>query len=114
MPADSILADFMSGLDPNILMLLYELALTNLDEAIMKVKMIEIGQKNVSGVIQVNAKMMQLETKNQVLQQQLAWEQATKLQPQAQPQSQLQQLFQQNNTQRFGRWRGQEKGRNPD
>ena len=89
MPADSILADFISGLDPNISMLLYGLALTNLDEAIMKAKMIEIGQKNASGAIQANAKMMQLETENQVLQQQLAWEQATKAQPQAQPQSQL-------------------------
>jgi len=67
MPADSILADFMSGLDSNISMLLYGLALTNLDEAIMKAKIIEIGQKNASGVIQVNAKMTQLETKNQVL-----------------------------------------------
>ncbi len=89
-PANSILADFMSGLDPNISMLLYGLALTNLNEAIMKAKMIEIGQKNASGVIQVNAKMMQLETENQVLQQQLAWEQATKPQPQTQPQSQPQ------------------------
>jgi len=43
MPTDSVLADFMSGLDLNILMLLYGLALTNLDEAIMKAKMIEIG-----------------------------------------------------------------------
>jgi len=41
--ADSILADFMSRLDPNISMLLYGLALTNLDKAIMKVKMIEMG-----------------------------------------------------------------------
>ncbi len=108
MLADSVLADFMSGLDPNISMLLYGLAPTNLDEAIMKAKMIEMGQKNASGAIQVNAKMTQLETENQVLQQQLAWEQATKPQPQAQPQSQplQQQPFQQNNTQRFGRWRG--------
>ena len=68
MSADSVLADFMSGLDLNILMLLYELAPTNLDEAIMKVKMIEMGQKNTSGAIQVNAKMMQLKTENQVLQ----------------------------------------------
>ncbi len=67
MPADSILADFMSGLDPNIFMLLYGLAPTNLDEAIMKAKMIEIGQKNALGTIQVNAKMMQLEIENQVL-----------------------------------------------
>ncbi len=53
-------------------MLLYGLAPINLDEAIMKVKMIEIGQKNASRAIQVNARMMQLETENQVLQQQLA------------------------------------------
>ena len=72
MPADSVLADFMLGLDPNISMLLYELALINLDEAIMKTKMIEMGQKNTSGTIQVNAKMTQLKTENQVLQQQLA------------------------------------------
>ncbi len=72
MPANSVLADFMSGLNPNISMLLYGLVLTNLDEAIMKAKMIEMGQKNTSRAIQVNAKMMQLETENQVLQQQLA------------------------------------------
>ncbi len=59
MPADSVLADFMSGLDSNISMLLYGLAPTSLDEAIMKAKMIEIRQKNASGAIQVNAKMTQ-------------------------------------------------------
>ncbi len=68
MLADSILADFMSGLDPNISMLLYRLTLTNLDEAIMKVKMIKIEQKNALGAIQVNVKITQLETENQVLQ----------------------------------------------
>ncbi len=57
MLANSVLADFMSGLDPNISMLLYRLASTNLNEAIMKAKMIEMGQKNVSGAIQVNAKI---------------------------------------------------------
>jgi len=67
MPADSVLADFMLGLDPNISMLLYGLVPTNLDEAIMKAKMIEMGQKNASGTIQVNTKMIQLETENQVL-----------------------------------------------
>ena len=51
MLADSILADFMSRLDPNISMLLYELASINLDKAIMKAKMIEIGQKNTFGTI---------------------------------------------------------------
>ncbi len=64
MSADSVLADFMLGLDPNISMLLYELALTNLDEAIMKAKMIEMRQKNASRAIQVNTKMTQLETEN--------------------------------------------------
>ena len=88
MPANSVLVDFMSGLDLNISILLYRLVLINLDEAIMKAKMIEIGQKNASRTIQVNAKMMQLEIENQVLQQQLAWEQAIKTQPQAQPQLQ--------------------------
>jgi len=57
-PVDSVLADFMSGLDLNISMLLYGLALTNLDKAIIKAKMIEIGQKNTSRAIQVNAKMI--------------------------------------------------------
>jgi len=42
MPADSILTDFISELDFNILMLLYGLALINLDESIMKAKMIEM------------------------------------------------------------------------
>jgi len=74
MLADSILADFIFGLDLNISMFLYELASTSLNKAIIKAKMIKMGQKNTSGVIQVNVKMMQLETENQVLQQQLAWE----------------------------------------
>ncbi len=43
MPADSVLADFMSGLDSQISVMLYGLALTSLDEAIMKAKMIEMG-----------------------------------------------------------------------
>jgi len=64
MPVDSILANFMSELDPNISMLLYELAPTNLDEAIIKAKIIEMEQKNASGAIQVNAKMTQLKTEN--------------------------------------------------
>jgi len=72
MPADSVLVDFMSELDLNISMLLYKLISTNLNEAIIKAKMIEMGQKNALKVIQVNAKMIQLETENQMLQQQLA------------------------------------------
>ncbi len=58
MSANSVLIDFMFELDPNISMLLYRLASTNLDKVIMKAKMIEMGQKNISEVIQVNAKMI--------------------------------------------------------
>ncbi len=61
MPAKGVLADFMSGLDPNILIMLYGLALESLDEAIRKAKMIKMGQRNTLGVIQYNAKMVQLE-----------------------------------------------------
>jgi len=42
MLAESILADFMSGLDPNISIMLYGLALESLDETIRKVKIIEM------------------------------------------------------------------------
>ena len=43
MSPDSVLVDFMLGLNSNILILLYDLTLINLNEVIMKVKMIEIG-----------------------------------------------------------------------
>ncbi len=62
MLANNVLTDFMFKLDSNI-------SSTNLNEAIMKAKMIEIEQKNASGAIQVNTKMMQLEIENQMLQQ---------------------------------------------
>jgi len=61
MLAESILADFMLGLDPNISIILYGLALRSLDAAIRKAKMIEMCQKNASGAVQYNAKMAQLE-----------------------------------------------------
>ena len=61
MPADSVLADFIFRLDPQILVMLYGLASTTLDEVIMKAKMIKIGQKNAAGTMQFNAKMAQLE-----------------------------------------------------
>jgi len=51
MLANSFLADFISGLDSNISMLLYGLALTSLDEAIMKAKIIEMRQKNALRII---------------------------------------------------------------
>ncbi len=43
MSAESVLADFMSGLNPNISIMLYGLALESLDKAIRKAKIIEIG-----------------------------------------------------------------------
>ncbi len=46
MSAESILANFISELDPNILIMLYGLALESLNEAIRKAKMIEMGQRN--------------------------------------------------------------------
>ncbi len=49
MPAKSVLADFMLGLNPNISIMLYELILGSLDEAIRKAKMIKMGQRNTSG-----------------------------------------------------------------
>ncbi len=41
--ADSVLADFMLGLNLNISMLLYRLASISLDEVIIKAKMIKMG-----------------------------------------------------------------------
>ncbi len=51
MSADSMLADFILGLDLNISILLYELVSTNLDKAIMKAKIIKMRQKNILRVI---------------------------------------------------------------
>src|SRR6266540_2190024 len=82
MPPDSVLADFMSGLDPQISVMLYRLAPASLDEAIMKAKMIEMGQRNAAGTMQFNAKVAQLEQENALLHQQLEWQ----LRPQPQQQ----------------------------
>ena len=43
MSAESVLADFILGLDPNISIILYGLASGSLNEAIRKAKMIEMG-----------------------------------------------------------------------
>ena len=88
MPPDSVLADFMSGLDPQISVMLYGLAPVSLDEAIMKAKMIEMGQRNAAGTMQFNAKVAQLEQENALLHQQLEWQLRP---PQSQPQPQPQQ-----------------------
>ncbi len=51
MLAKSVLANFILELNSNISIMLYELASESLDEVIKKVKMIEIGQKNISEVV---------------------------------------------------------------
>src|SRR6266508_4514452 len=94
MPPDSVLADFISGLDPQISVMLYGLAPASLDEIIMKAKMIEMGQRNAAGTMQYNAKLAQLKQENALLHQQLEW------QPKP-PQPQLQPQLQQQQTQRF-------------
>ena len=98
MPPDSVLADFMSGLDSQISVMLYGLALASLDEAIMKAKMIEIGQRNATGTMQFNAKVVQLEQENALLHQQLEWQPRPPQpqMPQPQPRSQQMQQIPQN------------------
>ncbi len=51
MLAKSVLADFISELDSNISIILYGLVLKNLDEAIRKVKMIKMRQRNALGAV---------------------------------------------------------------
>ena len=54
---DNIKADFINGLDPNILMILYGLSLIHLDDAIVKAKMVELGQKQVANITVQNAQV---------------------------------------------------------
>src|SRR6266498_6081333 len=91
MPPDSVLADFMSELDLQISVMLYGLAPATLDEAIMKAKMIEIGQRNAVGTMQFNAKVAQLEQENALLHQQLEWQPRPPQSQMSQPQPQQQQ-----------------------
>ena len=43
MPMESVLADYLSELDPNIAMLVYELAPLTIDDTIDKAKKVELG-----------------------------------------------------------------------
>ena len=43
MPIESVLADYLSGLDPNIAMLIYRLAPLIVDDAIDKAKKVKLG-----------------------------------------------------------------------
>src|SRR5688500_2044741 len=72
MPMKSVLADYLSGLDPNVVMLVYGLAPLTLDDAIDKAKKVELGQMNASVNIQQNARIQLLEQQNFILNTQLA------------------------------------------
>src|SRR5688572_13876733 len=72
MPMESVLADYLSGLDPNVAMLVYGLAPLTLDDAIDKAKKVELGQMNASANIQQNARIQLLEQQNFILNTQLA------------------------------------------
>src|ERR1044072_9184100 len=67
MPMESVLADYLSGLDPNIAMLVYELAPLTIDNAIDKAKKVELGQTSASNTLQANVRLQQLEQQNFLL-----------------------------------------------
>ena len=67
MPIESVLADYLSGLDPNIAMLVYGLAPLTVDDAIDKAKKVELGQMNAANTIQANVRLQQLEQQNFLL-----------------------------------------------
>jgi hypothetical protein len=71
MPNESVLADYLSGLDPNIAMLVYGLAPLTIDDAIDKAKKVELGQMNAANTIQANVRLQQLEQQNFILNHQL-------------------------------------------
>ena len=54
---ESVLANYLSGLDPNITMLIYGLAPLTIDDAIDKAKKVELGQMNTSNSIQTNIRL---------------------------------------------------------
>src|SRR6266542_3846666 len=92
--------------------MLYGLAPASLDEAIMKAKMIEMGQRNAAGTMQFNAKVAQLEQENALLHQQLEWQlrPPQPQMPQPQPQQQQTQRLPQNQIEK-SQWRPFRKSR---
>jgi len=57
MPMESVLADYLLGLDSNIAMLMYKLALLTIDDAIDKAKKVELGQMSASNALQANVRL---------------------------------------------------------
>src|ERR1043165_785014 len=71
MPIESVLADYLSGLDPNIAMLVYGLAPLTIEDAIDKAKKVELEQMSASNALQANIRLQQLEQQNFLLNSQI-------------------------------------------
>src|ERR1044071_1042136 len=71
MPVESVLANYLLGLDPNITMLVYGLAPLIIDDAIDKAKKVELGQMSASNALQANVRLQQLEQQNFLLNSQI-------------------------------------------
>src|ERR1043166_9712508 len=71
MPNESVLSDYLSGLDPNIAILVYGLAPLTIDDAIDKAKKVELGQMSTSNALQANVRLQQLEHQNFLLNSQI-------------------------------------------
>src|ERR1044072_3660366 len=67
MPMESVLADYLFGLNPNIAMLVYGLAPLTIDDPIDKAKKVELGQMSASNALQANVRLQQLEHQNLLL-----------------------------------------------
>ena len=107
---ESIVNDFLAGLDPNISVMVYAFAPVTLEDAIQKAKMVEQGQKNATQALTANHMVATLQQQNQVLQQQVE----QKSQNLGKPQQSNWKPKPKPYNQRDGRNRGSGKGNNPN
>ena len=54
---ESVLADYLSRLNPNITMLMYGLVPLTIDDIIDKAKKVELGQMSASNILQANVRL---------------------------------------------------------
>ena len=66
-PKESIVNDFIAGLNPSLSVMVYAFAPDTLEAAITKAKMVEQGQKNATTALTANNTIAQLTYQNQVL-----------------------------------------------
>src|ERR1044072_2692175 len=71
MPMKSVLADYLSGLDPNIAMLVYGLVSLIINDTIDKAKKVELEQISASNTLQANVRLQQLKQQNFLLNSQI-------------------------------------------